>query len=132
MINRYALLWFPMVVVAIANGALREFLIAPYTGDAIGHHLSVVTFLMLFALYLFLIGKRWKIVSERQALVIGGLWLGMTIAFEFIFGHYVMGHPWEKLLHDHNILEGRLWTVVLAGIFAGPWAMFRLTSKRTS
>jgi hypothetical protein len=31
--------------------------------------------------------------------------------FEFLVGHYVMGHPWSRLLHDYNILAGRLWGV---------------------
>jgi hypothetical protein len=29
-----------------------------------------------------------------------------TVAFELTFGHYVMGHPWSRLLADYNLLAG--------------------------
>ncbi len=45
----------------------------------------------------------------------------MTVIFEFGFGHYIMGHSWSKLLHDYNLLAGRLWLVVLLAILTGPY-----------
>lgn len=53
----------------------------------------------------------------------------MTVVFEFGFGHYVMGHSWEMLLHDYNVLEGRLWVVVLAAVWAGPVLLQRRGGK---
>jgi hypothetical protein len=109
-----------MVVFAIANGMLREFGFKLFLGELPAHWLSTVTFILLLFGYLWIIGTKWKIQSTRQALQIGLMWLGMTIVFEFGFGHYVMGHPWTVLLHDYNIFEGRLWTVVLIAIVSGP------------
>lgn len=37
----------------------------------------------------------------------------LTILFEFVFGHYVIKNPWQKLLADYNILKGRLWSLLL-------------------
>ena len=37
------------------------------------------------------------------------LWLGMTLAFEFLFGHYIAGKSWSLLLADYNLAAGRLW-----------------------
>jgi len=109
-----------MVVLAIANGILREFGFKLFLGELPAHWLSTVTFILLLLGYLLIIGTKWKIQSTRQALQIGLMWLGMTIMFEFGFGHYVMGHPWTTLLHDYNVFEGRLWIVVLIAIVAGP------------
>lgn len=41
-----------------------------------------------------------------KALAIGCIWLMLTPSFEFLFGHYVMGHPWSRLLYDYNLFAG--------------------------
>ncbi|HUX93413.1 MAG TPA: hypothetical protein VMV36_06355, partial [Ignavibacteriaceae bacterium] len=62
----------------------------------------------------------------------GVFWLTITIVFEFIFGHFIMGHPWEKLLHDYNFLDGRLWVIVLLWTTISPYLLFRLKSSTAS
>jgi len=59
-------------------------------------------------------------VTKIDLLLIGALWLTLTVAFEFGFGHYVMGHSWRYLLADYNILKGRLWSLVLLVTFVSP------------
>jgi hypothetical protein len=65
----------------------------------------------------------------KQALLIGFNWLVLTIIFEFLFGHYIMGHTWELLLHDYNILEGRFWSFVLLWTFIGPTIIYRISKR---
>jgi hypothetical protein len=60
-----------------------------------------------------------------QSVYIGAAWLVFTILFEFIAGHYVFGNPWESLIRDYNLLEGRIWSLVLLTIFVAPY----LTNK---
>jgi hypothetical protein len=50
----------------------------------------------------------WRPGSARHALTIGLVWLGMTAAFEFLFGHYMAKRPWRDLLHDYNLCAGRV------------------------
>ena len=57
---------------------------------------------------------------------VGMMWLGFTVTFEFIFGHYVVGHPWAHLLYDYNLLQGRLWVLVLVWTVFAPLAVFKL------
>jgi hypothetical protein len=49
----------------------------------------------------------------------------MTISFEFLFFHYVRNIPWEVLLHDYNIFEGRVWILVLIWTTIAPWVMWK-------
>ena len=57
----------------------------------------------------------------RDALVkLGLFWTILTMAFEFLFGHYVMGHSWDALWADYNVLQGRLWPLVLIVTLFGP------------
>ncbi|MHC1604588.1 MAG: hypothetical protein ACXQTP_01265 [Candidatus Methanofastidiosia archaeon] len=53
----------------------------------------------------------------------------MTITFEFIVGHYIIGHPWSKLLADYNILKGRVWSLILLTILAGPYFIGKHLTK---
>ncbi|MGA9364166.1 MAG: hypothetical protein WBW16_07340 [Bacteroidota bacterium] len=72
----------------------------------------------------------WPLQSSKQAWVVGIIWVGMTICFEFIFGHYMMGNSWERLLHDYNIFEGRLWAAVLVRTLIAPYLFTRLSRRR--
>ncbi len=45
---------------------------------------------------------------QRQLFGIGFLWLILTLAFEFLFGHFVAGASWEQIAADYNVLEGGL------------------------
>lgn len=68
-------------------------------------------------------------LGEREALIIGLIWLVTTIGFEFLFGHYVAKHSWEHLLSDYNILRGRLWLLVLLWSISAPYVFFKLNTR---
>jgi hypothetical protein len=123
---RYILAWLPGIPIAIANGSLRQFVIRKYVGELTAHQISVVSFVLLFGLYVWLALPWLRLASGAEATRVGLVWLGLTIAFEFVFGHYVMGHPWALLRHDYNLLQGRLWVVALAWTTLAPYVCFQL------
>lgn len=123
---RYFLAWLPGIPIAIANGLLRQSVYRGYVGELAAHQLSVLSFILLFGLYVWLVLPWLRLVSGVEAIRVGFVWLGLTIAFEFVFGHYVMGHPWATLLHDYSVLQGRLWVAVLAWTVLVPYLCFRL------
>lgn len=129
MFIRYFYLWFPMVIIAIINGTIRQLFFTNFLDELGAHQLSVISGITFFAIYVWFITGRWKLNSSLSAIKIGLMWLTMTIIFEFIFGHYVMGNSWQKLLHDYNILEGRLWVVVLFWTTISP-LVFYLIHRR--
>jgi hypothetical protein len=129
MIAKYILVWFVLVIVAIINGTIRNEVYKDFLGDLRAHQLSTLTGIILFGLVIWGFTRLWKIPSAQQAWIIGFMWLGMTIIFEFIFGHYVMGHPWSKLLHDYNIFQGRVWILVLICTTIAPYVFYKLSSK---
>ena len=117
---KYFLAWFPMLLLAIGNGALREFVFRKYMGELPAHQLSTFSLLLLFTIYIRFVIHWIPPVSARQALLIGLFWLALTLLFEFGFGRY-RGNSWEKLLADYNILEGRLWLLIPAWVAMAPW-----------
>lgn len=128
MLFRYFLLWFPITIVAIVNGAARNLFYTKQLGELRAHQLSTVSGLILFTLYFWVITAKWRIESSSQAIMIGLMWLAMTLIFEFGFGHFIARQPWEKLLHDYNLLQGRLWVLILIWVTAAPYVFFRINN----
>jgi len=128
-IRIYSLAWVGLVILAILNGTLRVEGYGPFMSELMAHQLSTAIALLLFTLYFWILARYYPLLSSKQAWTIGILWLAMTILFEFLFGHYVVGHPWSKLMADYNIFSGRLWILVLIWTTIGPWVFFRFRSK---
>ncbi len=129
MITKYLLAWLGLPVIGIVNGAIRQFLYRDALGDLTAHQLSTVTGILLFGLYIWLLSRWWPLPSARAAITVGLLWLVLTIGFEFIFGHYVVGNSWERLLADYNLLAGRVWVLVLIWITIAPYIFYRLAAR---
>ena len=122
------LAWLGGVPIAIINGTIRNYGYAPYMSELLAHQISCATGIMLFASYFWLLNKRWTITSSQQSIQIGASWLVLTILFEFVFGHYVMGHTWAHLLADYNVFAGRLWSIVLLWTAIQPYVIYRWSS----
>jgi len=131
--NTYLLslvMWVVFVVVAILNGIFRESVITPKTNAYTGHVLSSIIFIILiFVLTTLFIRFFLTDYTSGELLWVGTMWLGLTICFEFLFGHYVAGHSWSHLLADYNLLKGRIWSLVLLSTFIAPYVCGRLLEK---
>jgi hypothetical protein len=119
--------WLVLAVLAILNGLLRNATYARPLGEYAGHVLSSLIFVaVVFAVtYAFLRLVRID-YGLGDLLAVGGMWVVLTVAFEFLFGHYAAGHPWSRLLADYNVLKGRAWALVLLAVFLAPLIMGRL------
>jgi hypothetical protein len=80
----------------------------------------------MFGIYIWILFHFWGPESRVQAFAVGLIWLGLTLAFEFLFGHYVVGHPWSRLFHDYNLFAGRVWIILLVWIASAPYVWYRL------
>ena len=127
-ILKYTLSWLGLVLLAILNGAIRQEGYGKFMSELAAHQVSTVIGITLFGVYIWFLSRLWAIESSGQAFAIGGIWLVLTIAFEFLFGHYVMGHSWSRLFHDYNLLQGRLWVLVLVWTVIAPYVFYRLGS----
>jgi len=122
-------IWVLLAVVAIINGTLRNYTYGKYTSELTAHQISCFTGLILFATVFYLFFRLTSAEFGRTDLIlIGSIWLVMTILFEFVFGHYVVGHPWERLFADYNLLKGRLWILMLLWTWLGPLLMGTIAS----
>jgi len=123
--------WIPGIPIAIVNGVLREYWYQRFMSDLPSHQLSAASFVILFGIYVWFILKWLKLQSSQEALRLGLIWLALTVAFEFLFGHFVMGHPWASLIHDYNLFAGRVWILVLLWIATAPFIFYRILLRRS-
>lgn len=128
MILRYLLAWIPMMLIGIINGVIREATYGKMLSELRAHQISTFTGALLLGLYIWMIIRFWSPASLQQAVLIGVLWLSLTIIFEFFFGHYIAGHSWSHLLKDYNLLAGRVWLLILAWITIAPLVFYRFLS----
>src|SRR5208283_5448052 len=112
-LTRYVIAWIPMLFIAIANGAFRQLILSRAMPELRAHQLSTGIGSVLIGLFIWAVVRLWPLSCTRQALLIGFVWLALTIAFEFVFGRFVMHRPWLQLLNAYNVIEGRVWAVFL-------------------
>ena len=124
--------WILFLIVAILNGGLRERFIEKHLSELAAHQFST----LLLSIAIFTITavfiKHKGIKKNKQLLAIGVFWVAMTVAFEFLFFHYVSGKPWTALLADYNIFKGRLFSVVVFTTMFSPLIASRLFIKNQS
>ena len=105
---------------AVVNGAVRQAWLIPRVGEAAGHAISSVS-LSGAILVLSWLAIEWiNPASTRDAFLVGVVWLALTLAFEFLAGHYLFRKPWNELLADYDILAGRIWVLVLVTTMLAP------------
>ena len=119
--------WLAIAVVGVVNGVVRVALLQPALGEYPAHVVAtLVTGIPAFLLVMYLYLRYGPLAhSRREGLALGVYWLVLTVVFEFGFGHYVVGHPWSRLLADYDLLAGRLWVLVLVAILLGPLVIGR-------
>jgi hypothetical protein len=93
MILRYTFALIILLIAAIINGAVRELVYKNSLGELRAHQVSTLTGIILFGIIIWGLNRLLPLASAKQAWTVGLIWLALTVAFEFLFGHFVMGHP---------------------------------------
>ena len=125
MLIRYTLVWLLLALVAVINGILREGTYGKIIPELAAHQLSTATAIILSGATVWVFHRSWPIQSATQAWLIGIIWLVLTVAFEFGFGHYAAGKSWPRLLADYDLLSGRVWLLFLVWVTIMPYVFFR-------
>jgi hypothetical protein len=122
--DRILSVWMLVAVLMVLNGAVRELLLVRLvsrgSADVLSGALGLL--IVLAATRPFL--RPFAGMNRSALMRISVIWLVLTIAFEFGFGHYVDGKSWEALIGNYAIWRGRLWPVVLLTFVSSPflWA----------
>jgi len=127
-----ALVWLGIAVAMIVNGAMRELLFRPVMGYRGGFLLFNLVGIGIVLAVSHLFVRLRPDLPHRRWMHVGFLWLALTITFEFLFGYFVLGRPWDDLLAAHNILRGEFWPLLLVTTLIAPTLWSRVLHRRSS
>lgn len=114
--------WLLFIPIAITNGIIRDTIYKPLVGDLTAHQLStVLAIILFFSLAFSILQNSLTHLSERTTILIGLFWVGLTICFEFGFGHFIDGASWRQLFADYNVFAGRVWGIFLLSVALTPF-----------
>lgn len=119
------IIWLAILMLAMANGLLREAVLMPRLGTPAALVLSglLLSALILGMAYLSL---PWlKAEAPIQYWLVGFGWLALTLVFEFSFG-LLQGKSWPVMLEAYSFKGGNLWPLVLAVTALAPYLAARL------
>jgi hypothetical protein len=128
-LRKYLAAWFVMLLVSVANGAVRDITYGRYVDALTAHQISTATGILLLGLVIGLCSAVVPVSSGRQAVSLGLFWAAFTVAFEFLFFHFIGGRSWSELLADYNVLQGRVWVFVVLWVAVAPCIFFRLRGE---
>lgn len=113
--------WLVMPVLGVANGLFREAALEPRMSLVAAHLVSVAMLLvLLFAVALAAAPYFRRHATRGGHWAVGALWLVLTVGFETLFGHYVLGTSWPDVFRAYNPMSGDLWVVVPLFMLAAP------------
>jgi hypothetical protein len=117
--------WLALCVAMVGNGIFREAALVPVFRRAAADVLSAALGIgiVLAITRLFLRGFAGR--PDARPGQVAVIWLGVTVAFEFLFGHFVDGKSWGELAGNYALWRGRLWPVVLAFVGLAPFVWLR-------
>lgn len=130
MVARAIAVWLVLITVESINGIARTLLLVPWVGDFRARQIGVLIGSVSIQVIAYLLVP-WICARDRKALMgVGVLWLGLTLAFELGFGHWVFGRTWERLGSDLDLAHGGLlplgFVVLVFSPLMGVWLRERM------
>lgn len=128
--GRAVLIWLLLIAAEIVHGILRAIALVPLAGEFRSNQIGVFTGSAII-LVIACLTIRWIGATQRsELLTVGAIWLALTVAFEVLFGRFVVGLSWERIFADYNLLRGGLMPLGLLFLFFAPMIAGRLRRVR--
>jgi hypothetical protein len=125
MILHAFLVWLLIAAAEVAQGILRVRYLNRHVGDHRARQIGVVTGSLLILLIAWLtrdwIGAR----TNAQQWTVGGLWLGLMLAFDLSFGRLVFHFSWSRIAADFDVRRGNFLGIGMLVILFSPLIVAR-------
>ena len=125
----YLVSWIGLLVVAVLNGALRQFTFGKRLPELRAHQWSTLTGSIFIGLAVWLVIRVRPPHSGAHALQIGLLWTFLTVAFETFMGRVLSKRSWAEVGADYDLRAGRVWVLFLVWLTVAPWVFYQLTAR---
>jgi hypothetical protein len=106
------------------NGIVRVAVLQPRLGEEPARRVATLVGIALVVAFAYAYVRRTSFRTGHGPLLVGVVWLALTLAFEFGMG-LAAGRSWGEMLVDYDLTRGRLWPLVLVATLLAPWAWGR-------
>lgn len=127
---RYVLAWIPMLVIAVANGAVRQLTFGKVMSEPHAHQISTLIGSICIGAFIWFVVRTRPPSSGRQALLVGFVWVLLTVTFESFMGLVLQHRPIGDVLNEYDLSAGRVWSLFLLWLGAAPWVFLRIRRAR--
>jgi hypothetical protein len=128
---RAVLSWLVLLVVAFANGAIRQFLYPSTLGDFAARQVAAGVGAVALGFTIWLILRRWPLSRLPQAWATGALWAALTVVFEVALVRGG-GRPWDEVVAQYALWKGSLWPLLVLWVLTAPAALSALQRSRVA
>jgi hypothetical protein len=123
-------IWLFLIVAEIVHGILRAIVLVPMVGEFRSNQIGVFTGSAIILVIAYLTIRWIGAKRTNELLLVGLIWLLLTVAFEVLFGRFVVGLSWERLATGYNMLNGGLMPLGLLVLFFSPMIAAKFRGKR--
>jgi hypothetical protein len=122
--------WLLIIIAEMVHGILRAIFLVPIIGEFRSNQIGVFTGSAIILVIAYVTHRFIEARRTPEFLMVGIIWLVLTVAFEILFGRFVMGLSWERILADYNIAKGGLMPLGLVVMLLSPMIAARLHGRR--
>ena len=123
-------IWLVIIFAESIHGTIREIFLAPLIGDLPARRIAFFTGIILIFLIAYLFSNWLNADSFSKLLTVGGLWVILTVGFEFALGLFVLNYTLPRMLEDYDITRGGLMGFGLLFLLFAPNIADRLRRKK--
>lgn len=106
-------MWLMEILVSGFNFfVLMNLIYEPMWGELVAHQIGMGTRIVYVSVFAYLLLRYVKNYETKDLIQVGLLWLGLTLAFEWL-GSFALGRPVEEILVGWNMFAGYMWPYVL-------------------
>ena len=123
------IVWLLIIFAETIHGITRTLLLEPLIGDFRARQVSVFTGAAMIVVITFVFVRWLKGSGALDFVLIGIMWVILTVGFEILLGRLVLDISWERIASDFDILHGGLMLFGLLVMLCAPMAMARLCDE---
>lgn len=128
-LGRGLFVWMLIIAAETVHGIARRFLLEPFIGDFNARQVSVFIGATIVLAITFVFVRWLKASRTSQFILVGVMWVVLTVGFEILLGRLAMGLSWERIASDYNVTEGGLLPFGLLVMLLAPVAFAKFLDE---
>jgi len=125
-LKRGLVIWIIIIIAESLHGTARQLLLEPLLGDFRARQISVFIGAIIIIAITFVFVRWLKGSRVTDFIMIGSLWVILTVGFEILLGRFAMGLSRERIASDYNLAAGGLMPLGLLAMLLAPVTLARI------